>query len=148
MIYSPNSGRALDQLPKHLSQVRGFVERMSPVNLRPFIVQGLDGLKHLRRGLPNLTHSASGEQKVVRIDPTLLDEAAGLPGTSAWGGFVYQSALVVHEVAQVATRTGQPLTKILRGEFQQIGADSIAYGEDRAEDVRQTLLAIEAKQHT
>src|SRR5216684_3296538 len=56
--------------------------------------------------------------------------------------------LVVHEVAQVATSTGQPLTKILRGDFQQIGADSIAYAEDRAEDVSQTLLAIEAKQHT
>jgi hypothetical protein len=121
---------------------------MSAINLRAFIVQGLDGLKHLRRGLPDLTRSASGEQKVVRIDPTLLDEAAGLPGTSAWVGFVNQSALVVHEVAQIATSAGQPLTKILRGDFQQIGADSIAYAEDRAEDLRQTLLAIEAKQHT
>src|SRR5580700_4840255 len=148
MVDSPNSGRALDQLHKHFSQVRGFVERMSAINLRAFIVQGLDGLKHLRRGLPDLTHSASGEQKVVRIDVTLLDEAAGLLGTSARVRFVYQSALVVHEVAQVATSTGQPLTKILRGDFQQIGADSIAYAEDHAEDVRQTLLAIEAKQHT
>src|ERR1700720_4240515 len=120
---------------------------MSAVNLRAFIVQGFDRFKHLRRGLPDLTHSASGEQKVVGIDPTLLDEAAGLPGTSAWVRFVYQSALVVHEVAQVATSTGQPLTKILRGDFQQIGADRIAYAEDRAEDVSQTLLAIEAKQH-
>src|SRR6266478_5028688 len=148
MIDSPSSGRALDQLPEHLSQVRGFVERMSPVNLRVFIVEVLDSLKHLRRGLPDLTHSASGEQKVVRIDVTHLHEASGLLGTSAWVRFVYQSALVVHEVAQVATSTGQPLTKILRGDFQQIGANSIAYAEDRAEDVRQTLLAIEAKQHT
>src|SRR6185437_15701214 len=105
------SGRALDQLPKHLSQVRGVVERMSPVNLRAFIVQGLDGLKHLRRGLPDLTHSGSGEQKVVRIDVTLLDEAAGLLGTSAWVRFVYQSALVVYEVAQVPPSTGQALAK-------------------------------------
>src|SRR5580658_4010993 len=131
MIDSPNSGRALDQLPKHLSQVRGVVERMSPVNLRAFIVQGLDGLKHLRRGLPNLTNSASGEQKVVQIDVTLLDEAAGLLGTSAWVRFVYQSTLVVHEVAQVATSTGQPLTKILRGDFQHLGAHRVAHGEDR-----------------
>src|ERR1700720_1809005 len=100
---------------------------MSPVNLRAFIVQGLNGLKHLRRGLPDLTHSASGEQKVVRIDVTLLDETAGLLGTSAWIRFVYQSALVVHEVAQVATSTGQPLTKILRGDFQH----RVAHGEDR-----------------
>src|ERR1700730_14149960 len=121
---------------------------MSPVDLRASVVQGLDGLKHLRRGLPHLTHSAAGEQKVVRIDVTLLDEAAGLLGTSAWVRFVHQSALVIHEVAQVATSTGQPLTKILRGDFQQIGADSIADDEDRAEDVSQTLLAIEAKQHT
>src|SRR5216684_5773025 len=142
------SGRALDQLPKHLSQVRGVVERMSPVSLRAFIVQGLEGLEHLRRGLPDLTRSASGEQQVVRIDVTLLDEAAGLLGTSAWVRFVYQSALAVHEVAQVATSTGQPLTKILRADFQQIGADRIAYAEDRAENVRQALLAIEAKQHT
>src|SRR3984957_8842577 len=139
MIDSPNSGLALDQLPKHLSQVRGFVERMSPVNLRAFIVQGLDGLKHLRCGLPDLTHSASGEQKVVRIDVALLDEAAGLPGTSAWVRFVYQSALVVHEVAQVATSAGQPLTKMLRGDLQQNAAVSLPFAEDRAQDLRQTL---------
>src|SRR5579864_659164 len=148
MVDSPNSGRALDQLPKHLSQVRGFVERLSPVDLRALIVQGLERLNHFRCGLPDLTHSRSGEQKVVRIDVTHLHEAAGLLGTSAWIRFVYESALVVHEVAQVATSTGQPLTKILRGDFQQIGADSVAYAEDLAEDVRQTLLAIEAKQHT
>src|SRR5258708_35060865 len=114
---------------------------MSPVNLGAFIVQGLDGLKHLRRGLPDLTCSASREQKVVRIDVTHLDEAAGLLGTSAWVGFVYQSALVVHEVAQVATSASQALTKILRGDFPQIGAHRVAHGEDRAQNVRQALLA-------
>src|SRR5207253_2435489 len=110
---------------------------MAPVNLRALVIQGLDRLKHFRCDLADFAHPASGEQKVVWIDMALLDEAAGLLGTSARVRSVYQSALVIHEVAQVATSTGQPLTKILRGDFQQIGADSIAYAEDRAETVGQ-----------
>src|SRR3984893_5451130 len=109
---------------------------MSPVDVRAFAVQSLDGFIRLRCGLPHLADSLSGEQEVIRIDVARLNEAAGLLGTSARVRFVYQSALVVHEVAQVSTSTGQPLTKVLRGDFQQIGADSIAYAEDRAEDVR------------
>ncbi len=72
---------------------------MSAVDLRALVVQRLDDLVDLRRSFSNLTHSPSREQKVVRIDVALLNEAAGLLSTAAGVRFVYQTALVVHEVA-------------------------------------------------
>jgi hypothetical protein len=40
------------------------------------------------------------------------------------------------------------LTKIRSGYFHHLGTDGVAHAEDRAQDVGQPLLAIEAKQHT
>jgi hypothetical protein len=54
---------------------------------------------------------------------------------------------VVHEVAQIASRARQPLTKILGPDLQHLGRYRIAHVEDRAEDVAQTLLTIETQQH-
>src|SRR2546425_6484534 len=110
---------------------------MAPVNLRALVIQGLDRLKHFRCDLADFAHPASGEQKVVWIDMALLDEAAGLLGASARVRSVYQSALVIHEVAQVSTRAGQPLTKIRRGYFHHLGTDGVAHAKDRAQDVGQ-----------
>jgi len=40
---------------------------------------------------------------------------------------VYQSALVVHEVAQVSARTGQELAKVVGSDLQELSGNGVAY---------------------
>ena len=74
-----------------------------------------------------------------------FDESASLPGTSTGVRPVYESALVVHEVAEIPGGTGQSLAKVIGGALQYLGGDRVAHTEDFAEDVAQTLFAIDRK---
>src|SRR4029077_1399110 len=110
--------RPRDQPPQHGPDVWCLIERMSAEDLRAFVVQGVDGLMHLRRGFLHLADSFPNEQDVPRIDVACLDETTGLLGTPAGVRLVHQPALVVHEVAQVSARTGQALAKVVRSDLQ------------------------------
>src|SRR5260370_36639348 len=120
---------------------------MAAVDRRTFVVEGLDSLVGFGWGFPHLEDPRANEQEVIRIDVACLNEAARLLGTSAWVRVVYESALVVHEVAQVSTGAGEPLTKVLGADLQYLGGNGVADAEDCAGDVAQTLLTIEAQQH-
>ena len=67
----------------------------------------------LGRGFAHLADSLAHKQEIFGIDVASLDEAAGLLGASARIRRIHQPALVVHEVAQVATSASQPLAKVL-----------------------------------
>jgi len=67
-------------------------------------------------------------------DVARLYEAEGLFGTPARVRLVYESALVVHEAAQVPPRAGQALAKVVGSNLQHLSGDSVAYLEDCTED--------------
>ena len=76
---------------------------------------------HLRCSFPHLADSFANEQEVLGIDVACLDEAPGLLGTPAGVRVVYQSALVVHEVAQVSARTGEVIMGLRHRELPAEG---------------------------
>src|SRR5712675_2147704 len=121
---------------------------MSAEDFRAFSVQGADSLMHLGRGIPHLADSFADEQEVLGIDVACLYEATSLLGTPAGVRLVHQSALVVHEVAQVSPRTGQALSKVVRSDLQHLSSNGVAYLEDRTEDKGQALFTVEAKKHS
>src|SRR3984957_11246578 len=140
--------RRRDQPPQHWREIRRLIERMSAKDFRAFLIQGAEGLMHLRCGFPHLSDSFADEQQILGIDVPCLYEATGLLGTPAGVCLVYQSAFVVHEVAQVSPRTGQALSKVVRSDLQHLSGNGIAYTEYGAEDEGQALLAVEAKKHS
>src|SRR5580765_7645734 len=56
--------RPREQPPQHWPEVRRLIERMSAEDLRAFYVQCVDGLVHLRCGVPHLADSFAREQEV------------------------------------------------------------------------------------
>src|SRR6201984_3000804 len=139
--------RPRDQPPQHWREIWRLVERMSTEDFRAFFIQGAEGLMHLRCGFPHLAYSLADEQQILGIDVACLYEATRLLGTSAGVRLVHQSALVVHEVAQVSPRTGQSLSKVVGSDLQHFSGNGVAYTEDGAEDKGQALLAVKAKKH-
>src|ERR1700746_2088936 len=135
------------QPPQHWPEVWCLIERMSAEDFRTFSVQGVDGLMHLRCGFPHLADSFANEQEVLGLDVACLYEATRLLGTPAGVRVGYQSALVVHEVAQVSARTGQALPKVVGSDLQPLSGNGVAYTEDRTEDKGQAVLAVKAKKH-
>src|ERR1700752_4183721 len=107
---------------------------MSAEDFRAFSVQCVNGLVHLRCDFPHLADSFADEQEVLGIDVARLYKAASLLGTPARVRLVYQSALVVHEAAQVALRTGQTLAKVVGSNLQHLSGNSVAYLEDCTDD--------------
>ena len=95
---------------------------MAAVDLGTFAIKGLDDFIRLRRRLPHLADSLSMEQEIVGIDVASLYKAAGLSGTSAGVRLVYESALVVHKVAQIPTSASKPLAKVLGGDLKNLHA--------------------------
>src|SRR6266481_9860812 len=121
---------------------------MSAEDFRTFSVQGFDGLMHLRCSFPHLAYPFANEQEILGIDVACLYEATGLLGTPTGVRVVYQSALVVHEVAKVSARTGQALAKVVGSDLQELSGNGVAYSEDGTEDKGQALLAVKAKKHS
>src|SRR6201981_3866496 len=139
--------RRRDQPPQHWREIWRLIERMSTEDFRAFFIQGAEGLMHLRCGFPDLAYSLADEQQILGIDVACLYEATRLLGTSAGVRLVHQSALVVHEVAQVPARTGQALPKVIGSDLQHLSGNGVTYLEDRTEDKGQALLAVKAKKH-
>src|ERR1700736_5789211 len=140
--------RPRDQPPQHWREIWRLVDRMSTEDFRAFFIQGAEGLMHLRCGFPHLADSFANEQQILGIDVACLYEATRLLGTPAGVRVVYQSALVVHEVAQVSARTGQALAKVVGSDLQELSGNGVAYTEDGTEDKGQALLAVKAKKHS
>src|SRR6202035_5640041 len=140
--------RPRDQPPQHWREIWRLVERMSTEDFRAFFIQGAEGLMHLRCGFAHLAYSLADEQQILGIDVACLYEATRLLGTPAGVRLVHQSALVVHEVAQVSPRTGQSLSKVVGSDLQHLSGNGVAYLEDRTEDKGQALFTIEAKKHS
>src|SRR6201998_4350015 len=140
--------RPRDQPPQHWREIWRLIERMSTEDFRAFFIQGADGLMHLRCGFPHLAYSFADEQQILGINVACLYKATRLLGTPAGVRLVHQSALVVHEVAQVSPRTGQALSKVVRSNLQQLSSNGVAYFEDRTEDEGQALFTIKAKKHS
>src|SRR5216683_4087230 len=140
--------RPRDQPPQHWREIWRLIERMSTEDFRAFFIQDAEGLLHLRYGFPHLADSFAGEEEVLGIDVTGLYEATGLLGAPAGVRLVHQSALVVHEVAQVPPRTGQALAKVVGSDLQHLSSNGVAYIEDCTEDEGQALLAVKAEKHS
>src|SRR3984957_16281891 len=121
---------------------------MSTEDFRAFFIQGAEGLMHLRCGFPHLPYSCADEQQILGINVACLYEATRLLGTPAGVLLVHQSALVVHEVAQVSPRTGQALSKVVRRDLPHPSGNGVPYLEDGSEDKGQALLTVEAKKHS
>ena len=100
---------------------------MSAEDFRAFSVQGVDSLLHFWCSFPHLADPLANEQEVLGIDVACLYEATGLLGTPAGVRVVYQSALVVHEVAQVPARTGQALAKVVGSDLQELSSNGVPY---------------------
>src|ERR1700722_8303198 len=140
--------RPRDQPPQHWREVWCLIERMSAEDFRTFFIQGAEGLTHLRYGFPHLADSFANEQEGLGIDVACLYEATGLLGTPARVRVVYQSALVVHEVAQVSARTGQALAKVVGSDLQELSGNGVAYTEEGTDDKGHALLAVKANKHS
>src|ERR1700739_4998730 len=140
--------RPRNQLPQHGREIWRLVERMSAEDFRAFLIQGAEGLLHLRCGFAHLAYSLADEQQILGIDVACLYEATGLLGTPAGVRLVHQSALVVHEVAQVSPRTGQALSKVVGSDLQHLSSNGVAQLEDRTEDKGQALFTTKAKKHS
>src|SRR5262245_20184383 len=84
---------------------------------------------------------------MFRIDVAGLDETASLLGAPAGVRLVHEPALVVHEVVQVAPRSGESLAKSLTADRQHLRPDDVGDLEDLAQDVDHALLTIETEQH-
>src|SRR5690348_13702320 len=121
---------------------------MSAKDFRTLSIQGIDSLMHLRCGFPHLADSFANEQEVLGINVACLYETTGLLGTPAGVRVVYQSALVIHEVAQVSAGTGQALAKVVGSDLQELSGNGVAYTKHGAEDKGQALLAVKAKKHS
>src|SRR6266851_2548844 len=140
--------RPRDQPPQHWREIWRLIERMSAEDCRAFFIQGAEGLMYFRCGFPHLAYWCADEQQILGIDVACLYEATRLFGTPAGVRLVYQSAFVVHKVAQVSPRTGQALSKVVGSDLQHLSSNGVAYLEDRTEDKAQALLAVEAKKHS
>src|ERR1700741_4754665 len=140
--------RPRDQPPQHRREIWRLVERMSTEDFRAFFIEGAEGLMHLRCGFAHLAYSLADEQQILGIDVACLYEATRLLGTPAGVRLVHQSALVVHEVAQVSPRTGQALSKVVVSDLQHLSCNGVAYLEDGTEDKGQALFTVEAKKHS
>src|ERR1700730_3142527 len=140
--------RRRDQPSQHWRDIWRLIERMSTEDFRAFFIQGAEGLMHLRCGFAHLAYSLADEQQILGIDVTCLYEGTRLLGTPAGVRLVHQSALVVHKVAQVSTRTGQALSKVVGSDLQELSGNGVAYTEDGTEDKGQALLAVKAKKHS
>ena len=84
---------------------------------------------------------------MLRIEIAQLDESLRLFRAAARIGVIHQSALALHEVAQVSPRASQLLTEVVAGNVEQLGSDAVGDPEDLTEHVNEPLLAIEAEQH-
>src|ERR1700752_5136668 len=140
--------RPRDEPPQHWREIWRPIERLSAEDFRAFFIQGTEGLMHLRCGFAHLAYSLADEQQILGIDVACLYEGTRLLGTPAGVRLIHQSALVVHEVAQVSPRTGQALSKVVRCDLQHLSTNRVAYLEDGTEDKGQALFTVEAKKHS
>ncbi len=94
-----------------------------------------------------MRHAFPGEAQVVGVDVSRRDESARLPGTTAGIGGVYEPALVLHEVPQVAAGSSESLPEVVPTQLQQLCADGVADAENAAEDEDQPLPPVQTQQH-
>jgi hypothetical protein len=97
--------------------------------------------------IPDLSNMQRNELQVMWIDVTGIDEALGFLGTTAGIVRVHQTALVVHELVEVAAGTREALPEIVGRHLQDFATDGVACSEDFSEREDQSLLAVQTEQH-
>src|SRR4029077_6244486 len=107
----------------------------------------IDFSNRIGRGILYSSNMSGNELQVMRIDVTSIDEALGFLGTTAGIVRVHQTALVVHELVEVAAGTREALPEIVGRDLQNFAADGVACTEDLSEREDQSLLAVQAEQH-
>src|SRR5438128_5880540 len=120
---------------------------MLTVDIGILLVERRDRFVRRRHDIAHLPNTVPSEQEILRIDVARLHEATGLLGAPARVRSIDESALVVHEVVKVASRTGQTLAKVFAADLEKLGGDRVAHLEDLPEDVDQALAAIETQEH-
>jgi hypothetical protein len=99
----------------------------------------------LASALGELTHAldvVASKQERARVDVSGLDESPRLLGTAARIRRLHQSALVVHEGAQITPRARQFLAEVVARDLQQFRSHTVGDAKDGAEDVDESLLGI------
>lgn len=97
--------------------------------------------------VPNPLDMGSGEQQVIWVDVSRVDESLGLFGTPARIARIHQTALVIHKLVQIATGPGQTLAEVVGRHFHHLAADGVAHAENLSKGEDQSLPSIQAKQH-
>jgi hypothetical protein len=117
------------------------MEGVLAVDVGVLLVERREGFRLRARFLAHLLDPLTREQQVRRIHVPGLHEPAGFLGAPAGVCAVHQSALVVHEVVQLAAGPGGALAEIHAADLQELGPGGIGDLENLAEDVDQALLA-------
>ena len=97
--------------------------------------------------IPDLPNMQRNELQVMRIDVAGVDEALGFLGTTAGIVRIHQTALVVHELVEVAAGTREALLEIVGRHLQDFATNGVARSEDFPEREDQSLLAVQTEQH-
>ncbi|HTN02828.1 MAG TPA: hypothetical protein VL132_13170, partial [Planctomycetaceae bacterium] len=128
--------------------IRGLKKRMIAKDGRVLPIQQVFDLSdRVRRRFLNSQEVLRGEEKMVGIDMTILNEALRFPGTAAGVARVDQAALVVHEAIEITPGAGQTLPEVVGGDFENFTAHCVADSENFAQREDESLLTIEAQQH-
>src|SRR5437764_11810919 len=103
---------------------------MVAVNLGVLDKQTVEILGPPFRHFPYLDETLACEQEMLRIEVAQLDESLSLLRAAARIRGIHQSALALHEVAQVSPRANQLLTEVVTGNVEQLRSDAICDAED------------------
>lgn len=99
-------------------------------------------------GFANPLNMPTGEKQISRVDVSVVDEPLRLLGTAAGVVRVHESALMVHELIQVATGSRKRLPKIIGRHLHDFAADRVADADDFPQREDQSLATIKTKQHS
>ena len=108
----------------------------------------LDFTDCIDRSLLDSLDVPGNEQEMIRIDVTAVDKSPRLLGTEAGVTRVDQTALIVHKLVQVAASAGEALPEVVGRHLQDFTSNRVADTKDFAERKDQTLLAVQAEQHS
>ena len=110
-------------------------------------IEGFEFALAVRSDLLNTGQSCPSELQAIWVQKAQLHESSRFLGAPAGIGGVYQATLVLHELVEIAARSGKKLSKIIRRDLHHISADFAADSKDLPQNVGHALPAIQAEQH-
>ena len=123
-------------------------KRMFPIDGRVLSIHDIIDFSNCIDGrFPDSPDMQGNELQLMRIDVAGVDEALSFLGAAAGIIRVYQSALAVHELVEIAAGTREALPEIVGRHLQDFATNGVARSEDFPEREDQSLLAVQTEQH-